>query len=238
MNTKRCKAKFEKCLHIFSISFHFPNRYAAAPLTGSMLWRISTRGESVDSDTSVCHISKPSILLRSWISPPAAEYSVGSQSVTCIRSMLTRPLVESRGLWTNPAPRIPPVHGMEKENKPFRDISAKLTTFHRWEQITHPQLQKFWKPILWEPLSDTKSRGATVYTPIELTIGSIEKAPSRLCRPGRCSNRQSPIVLGLLKTGWHTDLYPKNWYFEFFEQEFPLKLHLKYKKVDIVRESH
>lgn len=33
--------------------------------------------------------------------------------------MLTRPLVESRGLWTNPAPRIPPVHGMEKENKPY-----------------------------------------------------------------------------------------------------------------------
>ena len=109
-----------------------------------MLWRISIRGEAMDSDSSVCHISKPSILLRSWMSPPAAEYSVGSQSVTCISSMLTRPLVESRGLCTNPAPRIPPVDGMEKKtaivarkyNKPFRDISAKLTTFHRWEQIT------------------------------------------------------------------------------------------------------
>lgn len=158
----------------------------------------------MDSDSSVCHISKPSILLRSWMSPPAAEYSVGSQSVTCISSILTRPLVESRGLCTNPAPRIPPVDGMEKKtaivarkyNKPFRDISAKLTTFHRWEQITHPQLQKFWKPILWELLSVSKKSGLRLHRygddRSNLTIGSIDKAPSRLCHPGRCSNR--PVI--------------------------------------------
>lgn len=91
----------------FTISFQSPNLKAEYPLIGSILWRISLRGDSVALE-SVSHISKPSTTPKSWMSPPAKLYSVGSQSVTCIISMLTRPFVDSRGLCTKPAPRTPP----------------------------------------------------------------------------------------------------------------------------------
>ena len=54
------------------------------------------------------------------MSPPATLYSVGSQSVTCIKSMLTRPFWASKGLCTNPAPRTPPV-------KTFDDFQSTYT---------------------------------------------------------------------------------------------------------------
>ena len=54
------------------------------------------------------------------MSPPATLYSVGSQSVACIKSMLTRPFWASKGLCTNPAPRTPPV-------KTFDDFQSTYT---------------------------------------------------------------------------------------------------------------
>lgn len=89
--------------------FHCPYRIAASPPLGWILCNSSCLGEFFPLDR-VSHTLYPSTLRSLLALPPANAYNVGSQSVTCIRSRLTRPFDSKRGLWTKAAPRTPPVH--------------------------------------------------------------------------------------------------------------------------------
>ena len=65
------------------------------------------------------------------MSPPATLYSVGSQSVTCIKSMLTRPFWASKGLCTNPAPRTPPIETIDD----LQSIYTQTTKMHNTSTV-------------------------------------------------------------------------------------------------------
>lgn len=80
-----------------------------------MLCSNSWRGELSPLEM-VSHISTPSRSVSLLVSPPAKPYKVGTQSDTCIRSRLTRPLDFNKGLWTKAAPRTPPVNKIYSQN--------------------------------------------------------------------------------------------------------------------------
>ena len=116
MDGTRVKAWYFN-VHLLALTtiFHWPYRIAASPPLGWMLCSNSWRGELSPLEM-VSHISTPSRSVSLLVSPPAKPYKVGTQSDTCIRSRLTRPPDFNKGLWTNAAPRTPPVNKIYSQN--------------------------------------------------------------------------------------------------------------------------